>query len=480
MWGRLPLRIRLVAGFAAAMLLVLTGAGAFVYLRVRYALDLRLNEDLAEQSVQLRTAAGSDPTGAHLPDSLLARGQDYQLVDGGNRVLAASSGLTGPSLLRTKELRAALHGPFREDRGELFPISDRPLRILAVPLHTGTTPAAGPAVALVAVRRDQRDEALRELIGQLALAHLAALAIASIVGYRLARAALIPVERYRTEAARIAAGATGVRLAVPAGSHDEVARLGRTLNDMLGALETALDRERRFVSDASHELRTPLTLLSTELEIALRRTRTTPEYEETLRRASADTQELIALADALLAVGTVPDPAARPGKRVDVTALLDDLTSRYRSGAPGRLVRLDTEPSLAVPGDPARLRQVVTNLLDNAVRHGAGTITVRAGRAEAGVRIAVHDDGPGMDPAFVPHATERFARADTARTTLGTGLGLSLVETIVRSHGGQLLLCSNGAHHAVVDGGPTAPACTHLEAGTTVTVLLPAVAPDRA
>jgi two-component system, OmpR family, sensor kinase len=100
-------------------------------------------------------------------------------------------------------------------------------------------------------------------------------------GYLLARAALQPVERYRTEAARIAAGATGVRLAVSDTAHDEVARLGHTLNDMLTALETALERERRFINDASHELRTPLTLLSTELEPALRRPRTLPRNSNT-------------------------------------------------------------------------------------------------------------------------------------------------------------------------------------------------------
>jgi signal transduction histidine kinase len=472
LWGRLPLRIRLVAGFAAAMLLVLTGAGAFVYLRVQYALDLRLDEDLAAQSTQLRAAAGTAQPGTGL---LLPPGQDYQLLDSRNRVLEAAPDLTGPSLLRPKELGAALRAPLREDRGNLFPISGRPLRILAVPLHSGAPPT-GPAVALVAVRLDQRDEALRELIGQLALAHLAALAIASVVGYRLARAALTPVERYRTEAARIAAGATGVRVAVPAGSHDEVARLGRTLNDMLTALETALDRERRFVSDASHELRTPLTLLSTELQIALRRTRTPAEYEETLRRATADTHDLIALADTLLAVGTTHDPVAYARTRVDVTTLLEDLTGRYRSGG---AMRLQAQPGLAAPGDAAQLRQVVTNLLDNAVRHGAGTITIDATRAETGVRIAVHDEGPGMEPAFLSRATERFARADTARTSPGTGLGLSLVETIVRGHGGQLLICSNGLHHLASDGGCAAADCTHPESGTTVTVVLPGGEPGR-
>ncbi len=468
-WGRLPLRVRLIAGFAAAMLVVLTGAGAFVYLRVRYALDLRLDEDLAAQSTPLTAAAR-----AGTPLSAAARtgpGEYWQLLDSTNHVLAAGPGLPRGSLLNPDQLDRALRRPVRAERGSLLPISDHPLRLYAVPVRPGAWPVAGqPAVTVAAVRRDQRDEALRELIGQLALANLAALAVASLVGYRLARAALAPVERYRAEAARIAAGETAVRLAVPA-TDDEVARLGGTLNDMLTALESALQRERQFIHDASHELRTPLTLLSTELELALRRPRTTAELERTLRAAAADTADLIALADALLALGVpaVPDGTA-PG--VDVSALAAGLVDRHRAGAPEGTLRDRITPGLPARGDPTRLGRVVTNLLDNALRYGAPPVTVSVDRADGLVRLTVHDNGPGMDPAFLPHAAERFRRADTSRTSPGTGLGLSLVEAIVRAHHGELRICSAGAHHRI--GAVFAGPCRHPPDGTTVTVLLPA------
>ena len=470
-WGRLPLRVRLIAGFAAAMLVVLTGAGAFVYLRVRYALDLRLDEDLAAQSTQLTGAARA---GTPLPAAArTGPGQYWQLLDATNRVLAASPGLPAGSLLTPGQLERALHQPVRADRGTLLPISARPLRLYAVPVRPGAVPAAGqPAVTVAAVRRDQRDEALRELIGQLALANLAALAVASLVGYRLARAALAPVERYRGEAARIADGATGVRLAVPA-TDDEVARLGRTLNDMLAALEAALERERQFINDASHELRTPLTLLATELELALRRPRPAAELEQTVRSAAADTAQLIALADALLAVGVQP-VQADTAPAVDLTALLTGLVDRYRAtvGAGPDGLRCQAESELTVRGDATRLGQIVTNLLDNAIRHGALPITLTAARAEDLIRIMVHDTGAGIDREFLPHATERFRRADTARTSPGTGLGLSLVETIVRAHHGELRICSAGIHHRV-DLRFDVP-CDHPAPGTTVTALLPA------
>jgi two-component system OmpR family sensor kinase len=406
-------------------------------------------------------------------DTPITPGGYYQVLDSTGHVVATSPGLAAGPLLTPAEVDAALRGPLRRDRGRLLPISARPLRLYAIPVQPGATPPAGqPAVTVVAVRRDQRDEALRELIGQLALANLAALALASLVGYRLAHAALAPVERYRTEAARIAAGATGVRLAVPATS-DEVARLGRTLNDMLAALEAALERERRFINDASHELRTPLTLLATELELALRRPRTTAELEQTLRSAAADTANLITLADTLLSVGVQP-ALADGAPDVDLGDLLTGLLDRYRAptGVTDIALRLDTTGTLFVPGDATGLSRVVTNLLDNAVRYGAPPITVSAGRAGTLVQIAVHDEGTGMDPEFLPHAAERFTRADAARTSPGTGLGLSLVEAIVRAHGGELRICSARAHHRVNRSFEIS--CDHPAAGTTIAVLLPA------
>ncbi|MEV6844570.1 HAMP domain-containing sensor histidine kinase [Actinoplanes sp. NPDC051411] len=457
---RLPLRVRLIAGFATAMLIVLTGAGAFVYLRVRYALDLRLNEDLAAQAGQLTSSVsrGGPPT--------VTTGTEYQLLDAANHAVAASTGLRGASLLSGAQLATARTTSVRADRGPLFPIRADTLRLYAVPVH----PTSGPAsVAVVALRRDQRDEALRELIGQLALANLAALAIASLVGYRLTQAALAPVERYRTEAARIAGGATGLRLAVPQRTDDEITRLGRTLNQMLAALEGALDRERQIVHDTSHELRTPLTLISTEIELALRRPRSTAELEETLRNVAGDAERLRELADTLLTVGVQPPPA--PGDTVDLGALATDAAARYP-----HTHAQHHGPAVAL-GDTTRLRQVVTNLLDNATRRGRPPITITTGRTGNAAYLRIHDNGPGMDPDFLTHATARFTRADTARSTPGTGLGLAVVDAIITAQHGELRLCANGAHHRTGDNFPTG--CKHPADGTSITVLLPAADPPE-
>lgn len=454
------------------MLVVLVGAGAFVYLRVEYALDRRLDADLTAQSTAVATALHDGTLGPRNP--AVVSGGLYQILDRAGTILAASPGLTSRPLLNPDQVAAASRKPVRTDHGTLLPISPEPLRVLATPLN----PTAGePAVVVVAVRRDQRDEALRELIAQLALANLAALAVASLVGHRLARAALDPVERYRAQAARIAAGATGVRLDLPTGD-DELARLGRTLNDMLAALDTALERERRFVSDASHELRTPLTLLAAELELALRRPRPAAELEDALRAAATDTAGLIALADTLLAVGVQPPPdAATPA--IDLAAALPPIAHRYRNVADltDGALRTNFESTPPIPIDPARLERIVTNLLDNATRHGAPPITIATSTAGGGyARLTVHDAGPGMPADFLPHAAERFARADTARTTPGTGLGLSLVDAIITAHDGYLWWCSGTAHHHPR---PIPVPCPHAGTGTTITVQF-SPAPDAA
>ena len=341
-------------------------------------------------------------------------------------------------------------------------------------------PNRGPArVLLVADRRDERDEALRELLAQLLVAGIGALVVTAVVGERLAKAALVPVERYRSKAASIAAGASGVRLDVPQSRDDEVTRLGHTLNDVLDALEHAVDAERRFTQDASHELRTPLTLLSTRIQLALRRSRTAAEHEAMLRELGQDVTALSSLARAAAAAehhrrraphqrlrtcrrsggGRRRGRARAPGGRAGRRPAGDRAHRAARRPAAGRTVR-------------ARAAAVLTNLIGNALLHGHRTaVRVRVTATAGAAVLTVTDGGPGVAAAFLPTATDRFARADTARGRPGAGLGLSLVRSLVERFGGELRLCSAGVHHRYADRLPLP--CTHPASGTTVSVLLP-------
>jgi signal transduction histidine kinase len=476
---RLPVRARLVVGFVLAMVVVLTGAGAFVFWRVQFALDKRLNEDLAAQTSAARTAAGTSSPADALA-ALGAQTRDAQLIAADGRVLASGPGLRGRgALLDSVEVRAATKGAIGAGRGGLFSPPGRHIRIRAVPIQPATP---GRAVAAVSfVRLDQRDEALRELLVQLALANLLALALASGVGYRLARGALDPVERYRAQAEMIADGATGVRIDVPDGPRDEISRLGTTLNAMLAAQERAAERQQQFVDDASHELRTPISALSAEVELALGRDRPADELRDALRLIASDTARLAALADELLTLGSLGSTTLNP-KPILVAGALERAAVRARAQIatdPARTVLIDAPDALRAWGAPGLVDRALGNLVDNAARHGRGTITLSArpvhDDAVQGCILRVHDRGTGMRADFLPHAAERFRRDESARTSPGTGLGLSLVDAIAAVHRGQLRVCSGGAHHQGYAGDSLLAdvPCNHPEDGTTVSMLLP-------
>jgi two-component system, OmpR family, sensor kinase len=218
------------------------------------------------------------------------------------------------------------------------------------------------------------------------------------------------------------------------GTGDEVARLGETLNRMLERIEDGLARERRFVSDASHELRTPLALLKTELELALREGRSPAQLRAAIESASAETDRLARIADDLLLLARSEQGHLRLQlEPLDAAELLRTVAGRFSRSADVSVEagggRLD--------GDRLRLEQALGNLVDNAVRHGGGRASLRAGRRNGSIELHVLDRGTGFPPAFVEHAFERFSRADEGRGGEGAGLGLAIVDTIARAHGGR-------------------------------------------
>ena len=464
--SRLPLRRRLVAGFVVTMFVLLAVAGGFVYWRVQSALDQALDESLigaARSLAPVVTASGQVPADR----ATLARIDGFQVLDRAGRVLDEDARLGAAPVLSSRQIARALEAPLYRDIGELLPIAHRPLRLYAV--------AAGDKVLVVAMRRDEHDEALRELLVQLVTAGLGTLLVTGLVGDRLAQAALRPVETYRSQAARIAAGSPERRLHVPPDRDDEITRLGHTLNEMLTALEEAIERERRFINDASHELRTPLTVLTSRVQLMLRRKRSLDEHEAALMEIGEDLTRMTGLADQLLELGTLEH--ARDAGPADLVAVLSRaVATRIELAAPGTVfhaagaLALVTEGDLGVAVGASTLARIVDNLVDNAAAHGAPPVEVRADRPGDWVRLVVQDHGDGMDPELLATATERFARSVEARSRPGAGLGLSLVVDAVEAAGGQLRLCAGGHHHQF--GHPVQVPCDH-DAGMTATVFLP-------
>jgi signal transduction histidine kinase len=251
--------------------------------------------------------------------------------------------------------------------------------------------------------------------------------------------ALLPVEAMRRRAAAISAAEPEARLPLPE-ADDEIRMLGKTLNGMLGRLEGAIERERAFVDDASHELRTPLAMHKTELELALRYAKRPEEMRAAITSAIVEVDRLIQLAEDLLVLArSAEGKLALDVRRVGVAGLLGDLRERFsaRIDATGRSLVVEPADGLTVEADRLRLGQALGNLVENALEHGEGEITLRARQAGGEVTIHVEDQGPGFAPDFVGRAFERFSQGDASRTSDGTGLGLAIVEAIARAHRGS-------------------------------------------
>jgi heavy metal sensor kinase len=315
---------------------------------------------------------------------------------------------------------------------------NEPFRIIAAPV----TVDGSTRVALVGASLEATDEAVDRVRDALVGGGAIAVLLTGVGAWFLAAAALRPVERMRREAADISEHDTAARLEVPAG-RDEIAALGTTMNQLLTRLQDALARQRTFVGDASHELRTPLAVLRAELELAARPQRSTPELREAIAHAVVETNRVIRLADELLflAEGDADQQVVHREDR-SVRDVIQHSLGRIEPRAAARGVRLvtDLRDDRRARVDPGLLQRALDNLLENAVRYApaGSTVTVHADRDGDRLAISVLDEGPGFPPEFLPHAFERFRRADDgrARSDGGSGLGLAIVLAVARAHGG--------------------------------------------
>jgi heavy metal sensor kinase len=442
--ARIPIRLRLTLAFAAAMAIVLSAIGLFVYARLDAGLDRTIDQSLrgrADDVTALVRRSGprlGQEAGSHLAE----QGETFsQVLDARGSVADSTPPAGNRSLLTPAELMRATRETVTIDERSVEGLED-PVRLLATPVSSD----GRRFVVVVGASLGQRGEALDSLLTQLLIGGPIALLLSSLVAYALAAAALRPVESMRREAEVVSATEPGRRLTLSP-ARDEIRKLGETLNRMLDRLEAALERERRFVADASHELRTPLTMLRTELELALRRGRSPEELEQALRSASEETERLTQLAEDLLVLarsenGELPvrlEPYA-------ASELLAGLRERFhrRASDAGRAIDTKADEGSTVLVDRLRAEQALGNLVDNALRYGSGRILLEARRAGAKVELHVRDEGPGYPPGFIEHAFDPFTRGNESRSGAGAGLGLAIVDVIARAHGGTAHAANDG------------------------------------
>jgi two-component system OmpR family sensor kinase len=441
----MSLRARLVIGLLVLSALGLGVAGAVTYREIRTFLVDRVDEQLADavQAPQLFFSAQFNGNQGNGPQTL-PPGTWAQLRDLDGNVIATNEGSLPSG--RTPEL------PGRISSGQVVSLEDPHYRVLQGPrggviVRSEFEPARRATLTVAIPMRDVDDTLHRLLFVEAVVAAVVLTAIAGLAWW-VVKLGLRPLEQMGDTAGAIAAGDLSRRVE-PADEQTEVGRLGLALNEMLHQIEIAFDerarsedRLRRFVGDASHELRTPLTSIRGYAELFRRGAAQRPDdLAKTMRRIEEEAARMGVLVDDLLLLARLDQ--GRPLERVpvDLTRLAADSVDDARAVAPDRRIAFSPNGAVVVPGDEARLRQIMANLLSNACTHTPADtpVEVRITEGTDEAVIEVRDEGPGMAPDAAAHAFDRFWRADPSRTRAsgGAGLGLSIVSAIADAHGGS-------------------------------------------
>ncbi len=446
----MTLRVRLSLWYGSAL-----AAGLVLFAVVLYwvmAQDLRdqVDRSLEQAALAAVKALEHHRLGPALPfEDLASEFPELAVLDKFFQIFSPAGKVTiqSPNVRRhdIPLSRTALEAAFAGDatfesakfRGE------SPIRLLSVPIRQGAD-----LVNVVQVGTSLRpvEHVLRRLLAVFALAVPLMLGVALVGGWFLAGRALKPVEAVTVAAQRIAAGDLSQRLAAPP-SPDEIGRLVATFNDMIARLDASFQQVRRFSADASHELRTPLTVMKGETDLALRRPRAAEDYRlvlesnlEEIDRMSQIIDDLLFLARADLGEVKL---AAVP---VRLDALVEDIRSHAAVLGQDRHVHVaaTTSEPVTVQGDELRLRELILNLVENAIKysHEGGTVEMALTRRDGEARLSVKDAGIGIAPEDQGRIFERFYRTDAARTHAkqGTGLGLAICQWIAAIHQGRIEL----------------------------------------
>jgi two-component system, OmpR family, sensor kinase len=405
--------------------------------------EQRTRIDRIEQSL---TESGKIPDNENFAQVMAPSGNGTSIID-------RTPSFSGDALLSSTQLELALSGQNVTINKDLSSLNGS-ARLFARSAIVNQR----PIVIVVGSSLAQLERTRRLLVGAL-LAGGLALSILTIAGaWLLAGAALRPVQRMTDEAAELAkvtetAGVEGLhkRLDIPR-TRDEIAYLGETFNDLLDRVEESVQRERAFVDDASHELRTPLAILRGELELAAAHPGDALEQQLLVSRLAREVDRLANLADDLLVLARARSEESPRYVHVELLSVAARVVGRMGSTVPN--IRIE------VTGDPVSIlwrtdhaERVLNNLVGNAARHAQShvhvVITKQVGD-QAGIDVT--DDGKGFPPEFLPHAFERFATADRARTRRhsGTGLGLAIVRELIEARRGTVVATNQATGGAAV------------------------------
>jgi two-component system OmpR family sensor kinase len=456
------LRFQLTLWSLATTAVILLIASALCYTLVRVALQRETDQALRGAAASMvhhmapedapepgEPPEKNDPTAivrkAHLTSiTLPGIGSDALCL----RLARADTGETAalsPTLAASPALQSTLAALPARPHGPIFAGSsdDTQLRVLSVQVPQS------PYTLQVAVPWDPVEDLLTELLLGLFFAALLFLLLSGIGSGLLVGRALRPINHIVTEAEELTPDRLGsVQLSPRTLSDTEIGHLVAALNRMLARLSQSFTVQRQFTADASHELRTPLTILRGQFELALARDRPAAEYQATLESGLEEVLRMARIVESL-AYLTRGDAAGPLGRflPLSLAALAGEVTATLAGQAAAKNLHLicEAETETQVCGDTDALRRLIQNLVENALTYTppGGTVTVTVTDNSDHCQLQVTDTGVGIAPADLPHVFDRFFRADPARVnTGGSGLGLSIVQSIAEAHGGEVKVWS--------------------------------------
>lgn len=378
-------------------------------------------------------------------------GQQIVLMNTEGHVVAASDRRTVDQLLADF---SALHHPERQTVRQL---PDSAL-FVSMPVLNQTNQNIGYVLLLSDI--SEVTEYMENLLVLLVGGSVGAVLLAALGGYIVSAVAVRPISEMIRKVQKIQLGRLNERVAEPL-RRDEVAHLASTFNQMLTRMERSFEQQSRFVTDASHEILTPLTTIQGYANLLARWGKDNPDVlDKGIRVIQKESSRLQELAENLLTLAALESSAKERDRRTDVTATIDEVIESVSVFPSHVTITRDITGTPVVGMAPSHLRQILTNLVENAVKYqnGPGEIRVAARQMKNKVELVVEDQGRGIPEEDIPHIFERFYRVDKSRGRRegGLGLGLSIVKELVETYGGQIAVTSQ------------------LGVGTTFTVILPA------
>ncbi|MFJ6695428.1 ATP-binding protein [Streptomyces sp. NPDC091272] len=431
-----PIRTRLALAASAAVALVAIGVCTAAFFVIRYEMYHQLDLNLTQSATIL---IQSD---RHRPVGNIAGECRYLSAPACSQVVPAD-----PADDPAAPYHLPVTPPVREvASGARAPYFSN-FRMEGHPARLAVTPIGGGRALQLALRADSVERGIRQAALLLSAVGGAGVLLAAALGYWVSRTGLAPVARLTATAEHIAATRDPRhRIELPPGPpgrEDEVTRLAASFNTMLGELEQSVTAQRRLVADASHELRTPLTALRTNAELLAKSDRLTPAQRDRASGAlTRQLREVTGLVNDLIELARDEEPQPLL-EEVRVAALAEHTVAAAAAHWPATPFPFHLAPQAAtvvLPGVPARLTRLLTNLLDNAAKFSPSGAPVEVELSVRGARLelTVRDHGPGISADDLPYVFDRFYRAEAARALPGSGLGLAMARQIARAHGAEL------------------------------------------